>query len=132
MDISDQSKIFNKVTYNYFLDYNNVVKVGWNTTTQFDIEYNYDEILEVAKHHANCGENVYLIAFPRCFSIGERPDTLFFLNTFEEIIDVPAIDSGLVLILKHHESGFAFWSALEHLSKNFKSCCVLMLDYKIL
>ena len=128
MNISDESTIFNKVTFQYILTSTDTLKSGWTPSSRMKIEYNYDEILEVAKHHAMCGENVYLVAFPRNISIGVRPNTLFFLDTFEEMIDVSSDESGLVLLLTKHESGFAYYSAVKHLSINFKLCSLILLE----
>jgi len=127
MDISNQSIIFNQITSTYLISTNSPVVAGWGSPVTLVVEYNFDEILDVAKHHAECGENVFLIAFPKFVSIGERPNTLFFFETFEEMIDVTETDTGLVIILKEYESGFAFFSVIDHLSKNFKSCPLIML-----
>lgn len=86
-------------------------------------EINCYEILDFCVHHAECGENVYLIGFPKQVEVLRRPNTLFFMKKWCEMMDVFDVDHALIISInnKNYSSIERLSETMTHLNNQFKT-----------
>lgn len=84
---------------------------------------NCNELLRFGVHHALCGENVYMVQFPRQVEILRRPDNLFFLERWSDFLDISDLDHALVLAIanRNQYDHYRLQETFTHIRTHFKS-----------
>lgn len=119
-DLTKESDYFKHLMDAYFLFEVHSYNVAFSSSHE---PLDCNELLRFGVHHAMCGENVYMIRFPRQIEILHRPDNLFFLERWSDFLDISDLDHALVLsivdrnIYDHHRIQETF----THIKANFKS-----------
>ena len=119
-DLTKETEYFRSLCYNYMI----FEKI--NTKSLFSHNQdplNCHELLRFAVHQAECGENVYIINFPRQVQVLHRPNTLFFLERWADFLDVSDLDHILILAISNR-NGYDHYRIQEtysHIQSNFES-----------
>ncbi|AZU98132.1 hypothetical protein AAGG91_002947 [Salmonella enterica] len=93
--------------------------------TSCDDNVSLMETLRFCIHQAECGENVYIVGFPRSIPIEKRPNTLFFLKSWYELMDVSDEEHMLVIAIRdiYGNTGeyYKMDETFKHLTRNIRS-----------
>lgn len=119
-DLTDESEYFMELCYSYLsCDYNYQKCIFMHNREPA----NYHELLRFAVHQAECGENVYIINFPRQIQVLHHPKTLFFLEKWSDFFDVSNVEHVLILAISSQidYDNYMIQGTYTHLLTNFKS-----------
>jgi|AGFS01.1.fsa_nt_gi hypothetical protein len=121
IDFSKESEFFQNLTSIYI----QLSSVYPNDLTFMNPDEPIDchEILDFCVHHAECGENVYLIGFPRQVEVLKRPKTLFFMKKWCELMDVTDVDHAMIVNIRNRNTYDLerLSETMTHINKHFRS-----------
>lgn len=100
-----------------------------NNTSFFNsaLRLNCNELLRFGIHHATCGENVFMVHFPRQVKILNRPNNIFFLEKWSDFLDIRDLDHALVLAIENRNQydHYRLQDTFTHIRTHFKSFCAI-------
>lgn len=121
-NLSEESEYFNDLMKIYFHFYQKYPDSVQFTSSNLDLDCY--ELLRFAVHHAECGENVYILNFPKIIPVPNIPDTLFFLEKWGDFLDISKLEHALVLSV-YNRNIYATEPNLNktytHIQERFKS-----------
>lgn len=124
--LSEESKHFNDLNKIY-LDFHQKSDVTIQIS-QSKLDLDCYELLKFAVHHAECGENVYILNFPKIIPVPNRPDTLFFLEKWGDLLDISDLEHALALAVYNRNTftpELNLNKIYSHIQERFKSFIII-------